>query len=76
MLVLAQEVKQGKSGSFVNMQQHDPSASWALQQFWQRSAASQAPRPSPALHPASQSPCPSPPPHPTPAPQRPCMQAA
>ena len=55
LLLLTQEVKQSQSGGNANMQQHDPSASWALQQFWQRSAPSQAPRPSPALHPPRES---------------------
>lgn len=50
--LFSEEMKQGQGGSGPHRQQDDPSASWALHQFWQRSSAMQsAPAPA-ALHPA------------------------
>lgn len=53
----SQEMKHG--GSAAQRQQDDPSASWAVQQFWQRSSSMQLAGASAALHPASQCPFPS-----------------
>ncbi|DBA86090.1 TPA: hypothetical protein ACH3X1_005610 [Trebouxia sp. C0004] len=51
--LFSEEMKQGQGGSGgAHRQQDDPSASWALHQFWQRSSAMHsAPAPA-ALHPA------------------------
>lgn len=49
---LAQELGQTQTDG---RQHNDPSALWALQQFWQRSAAGAAQRAQTALHPESKS---------------------
>ncbi|KAL0052345.1 hypothetical protein WJX82_000639 [Trebouxia sp. C0006] len=50
--LFSEEMKQGQGGSGPHRQQDDPSASWALHQFWQRSSAMQSAPPPAALHPA------------------------
>ena len=52
MFMYVQERRQKDGGQAV-----DPSPSWALQHFWQRSAAVQAKRHTAALQPASKLPC-------------------
>lgn len=52
MFARVQERREKQGG-----QADDPSPSWALQHFWQRSAAVQAKRHTAALQPASKLPC-------------------
>ena len=49
-------MKQGQAFGEAHQQHNDPSASWALQQFWQRSSAMQPNRPPATLHSPRQSP--------------------
>ncbi len=49
-------MKQGQGGAAAQKQHDDPSASWAVQQFWQRSPGLQLAQAPAAVHPARQYP--------------------